>query len=249
MRNRLVGLVLSILIVFLMSPVSFAQKIPRTQNGKPDLSGVWAGPGFTYKPGAKFSSIPDPRNIDFGETGLPFKPGGEELWKRKPNGDLLHDDPTALCLPWGFPAEPILPRAQQFFLTPQALVIIYEDFRMYRIIPLDGRPHPKDLEESYMGHSVGHWEGDTLVVDVVGLKAWESDARDHMHTEQAHYIERFRRTGPDTMSYELTTDDPGIFTRPWTKSWTMHLKPDWELLEEVCEDNNLDVDLIKNLKK
>src|SRR5262245_20628988 len=143
MRNYFAALAIS--AALLSSPLTLVagqkddQKIPVTRDGKPDLTGVWAGPGFDWKPGAKYSSVPNPANTDFGETGLPFKPGGEQLWKRKKTGDLLNDDPTAFCLPWGFPAEPLVPRAQQFFQTSQTLVIIYEDMRMFRIIPLDGR--------------------------------------------------------------------------------------------------------------
>src|SRR5687768_8893558 len=149
--------------------------IPRTFDGKPDLSGVWAGPGFKHVDGGKFTSIPAPGLIRFDQKDLPFVPGGEALWNKKLTGDPLHDDPTLFCLPIGMPYIHLTARAQQFFQPPGYLVIVYENQHFTRIIPMDGRPHPKDLEPTWMGHSVGYYEGDSAIVDTVGLKAWGSD--------------------------------------------------------------------------
>jgi len=222
--------------------------IPHTAEGKPDLSGVWAGAGFKHVEGAKYSDIPDVSRYVFTPPKDAFKPGGQELWTLKLNGDPRHDDPTLLCLPLGFPYIDLPARAQHFFQPPGFLVIAYEDDHTTRIIPIGGS-HPKDLDPTWYGDSVAHWEGDTMVVDTIGLKPWNSDARHHMHTEAAHYIERYRRTGPTTMSIEITTDDPGIFTKPWSQSWDMHLHPEWRLLEDVCEENNRDPGLLEYLKK
>jgi len=222
--------------------------IPRTAEGKPDLSGVWAGGGFKHTEGAKYPDIPDISKYVFTPPKDAFRPGGEGLWNLELNGDPRHDDPTLLCLPLGFPYIDLPARAQQFFQPPGFLVIVYEDDHITRIIPIGGS-HPKDLDPTWYGNSVAHWDGDTMVVDTLGVKPWNSDARHHMHTDAAHYIERYRRTGPKTMSLEITTDDPKIFAKPWSQSWEMHLRPDWTLLEDVCEENNKDPGLLEYLKK
>jgi len=224
------------------------QPIRRTSDGKPDISGVWAGPGFAFKEGAKYPSTPSITGFD-PKLAAPFKPGGEMIFNLQKNGEVYHDDPQLHCLPHGIPRVILSARAQQYFQPPGYLVIVYEDDHMPRIIPLDGRPHPKDLELSWMGHSVGHWDGDTMVVDTVGLKAWSIDARDHMHSDALHVIERYTPTGPTTETVEITLDDPTIFTKPWSQSWGMHLHKDWEILEDICEENNKDPQLIEYLKK
>jgi hypothetical protein len=223
------------------------QALPRLADGKPDITGVWAGPGFSFKPGAKYSSVPS--ITGFRGTDLPFRPGGEDLYNLKKNGEVMHDDPQLLCLPHGIPRVILSARAQQFVRTPKLLVILYEDDHANRVIPLDGRRHPQDLDETWMGNSVGKWDGDTLVVDTVGLKPWSIDARDHMHTEALHVIERYTMSDPDTMSVEITLDDPKIFTKPWSQTWGMHKHDDWSLLEDICEENNKDPNLIEYLKK
>jgi hypothetical protein len=224
-------------------------KVPLTLDGKPDISGVWAGPGFKHIPGAKFPDVAAAGAIRFNREDYPFRPGGKELWNFKFNGDPRHDDPTLYCLPIGMPYIGLTARAQQIFQPPGYLVFVYEDNHMPRIIHMDGRPHPKNLEPTWMGNSVGHYEGDTAVIDTIGLKEWGSDGHGHhMHSDAVHYIERIKRTGPDTATYELITDDPKIFTKPWSAGpWDMHLRNDWEILEDVCEENNLDPDLIEKL--
>ena len=100
-----------------------------------------------------------------------------------------------------------------------------------------------------MGNAVGHWEGDTLVVDTIGLRTWWLDARDHMHSDALHLIERFTMTAPGRVAYQLTIDDPKIFTKPFDNTWEMRLMPDWQIEEYVCEDNNKDPELLDYLKK
>src|SRR5579872_683256 len=231
------------------TPASKAQSIPRTADGKPDLSGVWAGGGFKHVEGAKYTDIPDTTRYVFRPPKEAFRPGAEqELWNLKLNGDPRHDDPTLVCLPLGFPYIDIVGRAQQFFQPPGYLVIVYEDDHTTRIIKIGGS-HPDDLEPSWYGNSVGRWDGDVMVVDTIGVKPWNSDARNHMHTADAHYIERYRRTGPTTMSLEIVTEDPKIFSKSWSQNFEMHLHPEWEILEDVCEENNKDPKLLEYLKK
>ena len=101
-----------------------------------------------------------------------FKPGGKEIFYQKWTGNLAHDDPQSLCLPIGFPRIALSPYAQQILQPPGYVVIFYEYNHNFRIIPTDGRPHDKNVELTWMGDAVGHWEGDTLVVDTIGLKEW-----------------------------------------------------------------------------
>jgi hypothetical protein len=106
---------------------------------------------------------------------------------------------------------------------------------------MDGREHPKDLDPSFFGHSVGHWEGDSLVVDSVVFNERFWLTREGMpHTTALHLTERFTRTDYDTLKYEATIDDPGAYTRPWTGGWNIRWQAGEEMYEYVCQDNNRD---------
>ena len=106
---------------------------------------------------------------------------------------------------------------------------------------MDGRPHPEGdaLNPTYLGHSVGRWEGDTLVVDVVGFNenTW-IDLFGHPQTDALHVVERFSRPDKATLHYEATIDDPGAYTAPWTVAWDIRWRPDGELMEYICQENN-----------
>ena len=111
---------------------------------------------------------------------------------------------------------------------------------------MDGRPHRKDLDLTWMGDSVGHWEGDTLAIDTIGVKEWALDDSIHMppiggsrwHSDALHVVERVRFTGPKTASYDVTIDDPKYFTKPWMLNSQMNLHPTWNLQEFVCAEDN-----------
>jgi len=112
---------------------------------------------------------------------------------------------------------------------------------------MDGRPHPekKDLEPSYYGHSIGRWEGDMLVVDSVGFnEANWIDTEGLMHTDQYHQIERFTRVDMNTLKYEVTIDDPGAYTKPWTAGFLLRWNGGDELFEYICQDNNMNSEMI-----
>ncbi|HJT89655.1 MAG TPA: hypothetical protein VJ732_17420, partial [Bryobacteraceae bacterium] len=110
-------------------------------------------------------------------------------------------------------------------------------------IPLDGRKHNGDPNPTFFGESVGRWDGDTLVVDVIGFndKSW-LDAAGNPHSDALHLIERYRLTDPRHLEYEVTVDDPKIYTRPWKSTMIFTRKPEWELLEYSCDENNKDRD-------
>ena len=137
------------------------------------------------------------------------------------------------------------PFPMQMYQLPDRILQVYEGgAHMWRVIYMDGRPHPKgdQLNPTYLGHSVGHWEGDTLVVDVVGFndRTW-LDASGHRHTEQLHVIERYTRINENILHYQATIDDPGAYSKPWTVGWKISWMPGMEPLEYVCQENNKDV--------
>jgi hypothetical protein len=228
----------------LMAASANGQSIPRTPDGKPDFTGVWAGPGFVHRVGPGDTDTPRVTTYDPAKMS-PYRPGGESFMNRPATGDPVKDDPTAGCLPNGLTRQILSPYAQQWIQTPRQIVILYEYMHFFRVIPTDGRVHAKDPESTWMGESVGRWDGDTLVIDTIGLKEWMMDATHdsnpkqlRIHSDQLHFIERLRYSDPTTVSYQVTIDDPKIFTAPWSQEFQMKLHPTWKLLEFVCEENN-----------
>ena len=177
----------------------------------------------------------------------PFKPGGEAFFEPR-NGDPRHDEPRDFCMPAGFPSGILSANAMQFFQTKDYLVMVHEFQRMTRVIPLDGRKHREDIEPSFYGDPVGHWEGDTLVIETTNFKRWSLDDYFYrnpneyrMHSDALKTIERIAWKNENTLSYTLTIDDPKIFTAAWSQEFTIAAKPEWEaagLYEYVCEENN-----------
>jgi hypothetical protein len=160
------------------------------------------------------------------------------------------DDPTALCLPPGVPRATIVGLfPMQIVQTPQQIVMLYEYMNVFRVIPLNAK-HPDDLEPSYMGDSVGHWEGDTLIVDVTGFndKTWLIGAGT-FHSEKLHVVERYTPTDYDTIQYDVTMEDPEVLTKPWTFHTTIMRREGTRLREYVCTENNLDVQRYQELLK
>jgi hypothetical protein len=216
------------------------QSIPRTADGKPDFSGFWSNPRGQSSTGAA--------TVFSKDKMAAFRPGGQALFYEPRTGDPFHDEPRAFCLPSGFPSGFFGPFPIQIVQSKDWLVMVTEFQRITRLIPLDGRPHRKGIEPTYYGDSVGHWEGDTLVIDSRNFKRWSLDdyyytnpKEYRMHSEEFHVIERLRRVEKDRISYQFTVDDPQIFTAPWTEDFEMKLNPQWEkdgLYEFVCEENN-----------
>jgi hypothetical protein len=198
------------------------------ENWKGDLTGVWQGP---YTP-----------DLTRG-TGATLTPWGKAAFD-------AFDGLTDPCLPVGVTRQANAPDPLEIVQTPQRVVILYESWHIFRSIPTDGRPHPAKLDPTWFGNSVGKWEGDTLVVDVTGLNdKTRLDTIGHPHSDQLHLIERFRRTGPKTMSYEVTVADPVAYTAPWKQNRTFQLKPGLELMEYVCLENEKDREHLRGIKK
>src|ERR1051325_10225567 len=163
------------LLFVLVAGVSVAQNIPRTAEGKPNLSGTYEWPKAMGGEQCR-----GPATIFDRKLFAPFKPGGEPFYEPR-NGDPRHDEPRDFCMPAGFPASILSGNAMQFFQTPKYLVMVHEFQRSTRIIPLDGRPHREGLEPMFDGDPVGKWEGDTLVIDTTNFKRWA--LADHHYTD------------------------------------------------------------------
>jgi len=190
---------------------------PKTADGKPDLSGVWY-PGPDLEP-----EVP------------PFQPWAADAAKTL--RDRPGDDPRAQCLPSGVTRMHALDLVK-FVQTPTLLIALIEAEPPMRQIFLDGRRHPASLQPTWMGHSIGRWEKDTLVVDTIGFndKVWLEGIRPQ--TEQLHVVERYRRLDRGRLSLEITIDDPGAYTRPWKVHRLLQLAPDEEVQEYICNENH-----------
>jgi len=207
-------------------------------NGRPILAEPETDPAITDGQGrGAFSGPPFPGKPK--ESEVPFQPWARGLWEYR-EANLF--EPHTRCKPSGGPREFITPSGVEFVDLPEMKTVYIFDLagpQTFREIYLDGRPHPKDLTPSYYGHSIGHWEGDTLVVDTIGFneRFW-MERQGAPHTEQLHLIERFTRTDFNDIKIELTIDDPGAYTRPWTTGFYIRWNPGGEAAEYICQDNN-----------
>jgi hypothetical protein len=203
-------------------------KTPRTADGKVDFSGIWS-PDRTFI--YDISSA-----LKKGEV-LPIQPWAAKVARER----LSKDDPEALCLPTGVPRQ--APYPWRMLQTPTHIFFLFEgNIHSYRQIYMDGRQHPADPDPTWYGHSVGRWEGDTLVVDSVGFNdLFWFDFAGHPHTEKLHVTERYTRPDLGTLTYEVTVDDPGAYTKPFVMHGQSSLQPNTELMEYICNENNQDV--------
>jgi hypothetical protein len=205
--------------------------IPRLPDGKPDLGGVWERP---YVPDMT-KNAPNQQ----GTPDLPYTPAGLENWKKY---DAAKFDYTAHCLPLGLTRSLNSPFPIQLMHTTSQLAILVEMNNTFHIVPTDGRKHPTDLGPLWNGLSVGHWEGDTMVVDTSGFNDKSRlDTAGHPHSDALHVTQRFTRTDAAHIAYEVIIDDPKTYTSTWKNTRTFTLRPDWELMEYSCEENNKDV--------
>ncbi len=262
-RARLVLLALPLLAGLLPGQAA------KTADGQPDVQGFWAAEvGGTYslvnprrgggrlreqlleregkKPPTKQSRISDPA-----DGQIPYQP-----WARVKQQEIQanidrpakqeHIDPQARCLPDG-PIRSIFWSAYQILQFPGYVVFVYEQNHPYRIIPLDARPHPSEDVKLWMGDSRGHWEGNTLVVDVANNNSKSRlDNEGDFASDKLHIVERYTFVDAKTMEYQATLEDPSVYTRPWTIQARMlrtHLKePDYEQWEDACHEGERNAD-------
>lgn len=171
----------------------------------------------------------------------PFLPWTQAMWEYN-RANLVKYDPEGFCLPPGGPRSMGTPYPAEIIQDGDRIIIIFEGGgHVWREIYMDGREHPpmEELNPTYFGHSVGHWEGDVLVVDTVGFneKTW-IDFGGHMHSDQLHTIERFSRPFKEVLHYEATINDPGAYSEPWTVSWDIDWIEGQELQDYICQENN-----------
>jgi hypothetical protein len=226
---------------------------PRGRDGKPDLSGLWATEPAPDELRARL--IPDATN-GAGEEPLSqyfinifsdFKPGDEPVRPqaatalRERAAGFSRVSPIAHCLPEGMPLVEIAPAPYKIIQNPGLTVMLYERDTTYRQIHTDGRKLPADPSPTWLGFSVGRWDGDTFVVETNGFndRGW-LDARGHTHSEALHLTERFHRVNFGTMLLDLNIDDPQTYTRPFSVRIKQHLMPDSDLLESFCAENEKD---------
>jgi len=205
----------------------------RAVDGKPDLSGFWM-PTDNVKYLLNLAADLKPEDI-------PLQPWAAAVYKERieTNGK---DHPGVRCLPSGIPEKLNIPDGLKAVQTPDLLIFLYESRTIYRQVFLDGRPLPKDPTPTWMGYSVGHWEGDTLVVETRSLngKTW-LDMRGLPATEALHVTERYTRPTIGRVNIEVTIDDPMAYTKPWSVKLSWKLVPDTDLIESICEENNKDL--------
>ena len=246
-----------LLIVCLAASAAAQTKsaIPRMPDGKPDLTGVWqagsdrkgnweeANTGFGVGGTGRDANAPvvlSSNDRPAGREAAPYQPWAAQKVLEAFNRRGI-DDPTGLCLPPGLPRTAMLGLfPQQIVQTPQQLVMLYEYMNVFRVIPLNAK-HPDDMIPAYMGNSVAHWEGDTLVVDVIGFndKTW-LQGTGTFHSDALHVTERYTRVDKDRINYEVTMEDPQVLTKPWKLETSMMLREGTRLQEYVCAENNLD---------
>ena len=206
--------------------------VPRLPDGKPDLTGPWMGGGSN-------ADIERGGGLKPGE--LPLLPWAKELRDKRKE----EDEPYTACLPMSVPRVNPYPWKFAMSYTSKGLTYIYilhetGDAGAHRVVYMDGRKHPDDLLPTWWGHSIGSWEGDTLVIDTVGYndKFW-FDSRGTPHTEKLHTIERWTRINYGTLVNDFTLDDPGAFSKPVHLKFTAKLmRPDLDLMEFICLENN-----------
>ena len=200
---------------------------PRMPDGKPDLQGVY-GPDKTFMYNVS-------TGLAKGEE-FPIQPWAAKVSKER----MSREDPALACRPSGIPRQ--TPYPWKIVQTPQLIVFLYEGgTHGYRQIFMDRNEHPSDPEPTWLGDSIGCWEGDTLVVDTIGFndKFWFDQAA-HPHTEKLHTIERYTRRDKGHMDIDITIDDPGAYTKPFTihgHAWEL---ANTDLMEYICDENNID---------
>src|SRR3984957_2182467 len=218
-------------------PAARQQPLPRTADGKPDLQGIWQAASTAAADlqdhAASLNMLAGRSVIAGGE--IPYQP-----WATKQKAENFQSrqtaDPLSKCYIPGVPRIMYLDFPFQIFQTPKVLAMAFEWELDYRLIYTDGSPHPAD-ENFWMGDSRGHWEGDTLVVDVGNIndKTWFDMAGD-FHSDALHVVERYRMSDRDTIQYEATIEDSKVFTKPWTIKIALHRRTDRDrLFEYSCQ--------------
>lgn len=217
------------------------------QSRNPDLSGIWQAIGVSL-----FGETGDVRPGE-GRASTWGPPAGPAPYKESLQAkvkDLASDnrkDPNVQCKMAGVPRITGIPVPFEIVQTARKTYILYESNHIFRIIPTDGTPHIEDPDPTYMGDSIGRWDGNTFVVDVAGFnnKTWLPGAG-HFHSEKLHVVERYTLQPDGTIHYEATMEDPEVLTKPWQYRLILRHPPrDERIMEAECAENNQDIDHIQ----
>ena len=243
-------------------PAAVPEPTPRLPDGTPNLGrvagekGVWGVPYITNMAARVIRVGDTPVSATGAQSGgrgtrggtasephIPFMPWSAAVYDYN-SANASKYDPEGYCLPPGGPRMMATPYPMEIIQLPaeERVIMIFEGAtHIWREIYMDGRPHPEGdaLNPTYLGHSVGRWEGDTLVIDVVGFNenTWV-DFFGHPHTDALHVVERFSRPNKETLRYEATIEDHGAYTEPWTVGCDISWRPEDELTEYICQENN-----------
>jgi hypothetical protein len=246
-------------------PVPSAKSaVPRASDGKPDLTGIWQG-GSTVRGswqeanqgngvGGSGKNPNAPAVLSASDRPAAAEKAPYQPWAAQKVLESYKiraiDDPDAQCLPPGIPRTSVLGLfPTQIVETPQQIVFLYEYMHEYRVVPINAK-HRDDIAPTYMGDSVGHWEGDTLVVDVTGFndKTWLVGAGT-FHSESLHVVERYTRVDKDQIDYDITMEDSKVLAKPWIIRTHLMLREGTHLEEYVCAENNLAPAFYERLQK
>lgn len=231
---------------------NLAARAPRTKDGKPDFSGIW----FANVPAKDYCKEADciqeermaREQINLGirmKDGLPYSEWSKEQMKvRRANGG--REDPHTYCKPPNFPRAWTLPQYIKIVQTPTEMVMLHEFNAAYRDVFIDGRPLPENPNPTWNGYSTAHWEGDTLVIETNGIRddMW-LDLQGSPVTEAARVTERMKRVSFGVMQVEIAVNDPKAYTKPWSVTIEMAYQPDTAMLEEICLDDEQDVEMYR----
>ncbi len=222
--------------------------VPRTADGKPDLTGVWQGGSNhvgrwedTNNGGFEGKGPVTPYAVKQPQPQPQYQPWAQAKVLESYNRRGV-DEPMVRCLPPGVPRTTLMGLfPMQIVQTPKMIVMLFEVFHEFRLIPVDAK-HQEDADPSYMGDSVGHWDGDTLVVDVTHFndKTWLGGVGT-FHSEKLHVVEKFTRMDENTIVYESIAEDPDVLAAPWIRQGTIMLRPGTRLDEYECVENNVDL--------
>jgi hypothetical protein len=248
MLHKFLVLILTAAAAAATSPSASAQA-PRTADGHPDLSGVW-WPGrdvplapLTPPSASATAPLATPTTPPPPRPSAPRFAGLYQPWavdKAKTMGDK--DDPALRCVPVAFGTLNVslygLGFVGQIVQTPKFVVLLTETYHSFKLIPTDGRKHRDDVAPSFRGDSVGHWEGDTLVVDTVNFtdSNWmHAEGVVSFHSDALHLVERYRRVDKDTLEVDAVVEDPKVLTGPWkVPTQTLRLAPFDQIMEVGC---------------
>ncbi|HTC36446.1 MAG TPA: hypothetical protein VK724_23905 [Bryobacteraceae bacterium] len=227
--------------------------VHRKPDGKPDFQGYYVpdagGANFGLERHTSDGLTPAGRGIiiDPAESKLPMQPWAVDEKADRDRPERGYDDPTAHCFPAGVPRSMYVPTSYHFIQTADYLVVLHERVA-WRIVSLKARPHLPDSMRLWQGDSVGHWEGDTLVVDTTNLngKTWLNEVGEIVSYAE-HVVERFTPTDPDTIRYEATVTDPVVYTRPWTIAFPIK-RQEGMLFEAACHEEDHDLPHLKAIR-